>query len=220
METSRSALAERLKLIIITDRSLAGRRGCLPAVRGALQAGATCVELRDKQATSRELLEMAVILRPLVDEFSVLFVVNDRFDIALAAGAHGVHLGEDDPPVSEVRRVVPRNLIIGRSADTEADAQEAAAAGADYIGVGSVFGTATKPELRGEVIGTERLARGASAVSIPVVGIGGITADNASQVLKAGAVGVAVVSAVMGAADPLAAAKELWEAVAAYRLPR
>lgn len=220
METSRPALAERLKLIIITDRSLAGRRGYLPAVRGALQAGATCVELRDKRATSRELLEMAVILRPLVDEFSALFLVNDRFDIALAAGAHGVHLGEDDPPVSEVRRVVPRNLLIGRSADTEADAQEAAAAGADYIGVGSVFGTATKPELRGEVIGTERLARVASAVSIPVVGIGGITRDNAGQVLKAGAVGVAVVSAVMGAADPLAAAKELWEAVAAYRLPR
>lgn len=195
--------------MVITDRELAGDRGWLAVSEAALAAGATAIQLRDKQATSRELLEMALALRPLVERHAALFLVNDRFDIALAAGAHGVHLGDDDTPVAEVRRVVPGDFLIGRSADTEETARAAEAQGADYLGVGSLFGTRTKKEVIGEVIGTEQLARVARAVSIPVVGIGGVSAANAAEVAAAGAAGLAVVSAVMAAPDPGAATRSL-----------
>ncbi len=205
-------LSPRLQLMVITDRRLAGQRDWLEVTEAALQAGATAVQLRDKQATSGELLEMALALKPVAEQYGALFLVNDRFDVALAAGAHGVHLGDEDLPVSAVRGVVPRGFIIGRSADTEEDARRAEADGADYLGVGSVFGTTTKTEVIGEVIGTARLARVASSVAIPVVGIGGVTAANVGQVARAGAAGIAVVSAVMAARDPHAAVRALLKA--------
>jgi thiamine monophosphate synthase len=172
-----SDLRDALRLMVITDRGLAGDRGWLAVVEEALAAGATSIQLRDKEATSGELFEMARALRPLV-------------------------LGDDDLPVSTVRRVVPRDFIIGRSADAEDAARAAEADGADYLGVGSVFGTSTKKEVIGEVIGTEQLGRVARTVAIPVVGIGGVTAENAASVVAAGAAGIAVVSAVMGAEQP------------------
>ncbi|MDP2577099.1 MAG: thiamine phosphate synthase [Gemmatimonadota bacterium] len=202
-------LGERLRLTVITDRQLAEPRRWLAVVGQALEGGATCIQLRDKRATGRELLEMARALRPLVDHHRALFLVNDRFDIALAAGAHGVHLGDDDLLVAEVRRIVSRDFLIGGSADTTEAGLAAEDAGADYLGVGSVFGTSTKKEVEGEVIGAERLASVASAVSIPVVGIGGVTAENIDQIARAGAVGAAVISAVMGADDPRRAASDL-----------
>jgi len=202
-------LRRSLRLMVITDRVMASQRGWLVVVESALEAGATAVQLRDKRAASAELLAMAEHLTPLARRHSALFLVNDRFDIALAAGAHGVHLGDDDLPVAEVRRVVPRDFIIGRSADTEEAAGDAEAAGANYLGVGSVFGTETKKEVIGEVIGTEQLARVARAVSIPVVGIGGVDASNAASVVQAGAVGIAVVSAIMKADDPGTMTREL-----------
>ncbi|UCC73543.1 MAG: thiamine phosphate synthase [Gemmatimonadota bacterium] len=205
-------LRQVLRLMVITDRELAGDRGSPAVVEAALGAGATSIQLRDKHATSRELLETALVLRPLVERHRALFLVNDRFDVALAAGAHGVHLGDDDMPVAEVRRAVPRDFIIGRSADTEEAARAAEQDGADYLGVGSVFGTRTKKEVVGEVIGTKQMGRVAAAVSIPVVGIGGITPDNAAEVAAAGAAGVAVISAVMAAPDPEAAVRSLLEA--------
>lgn len=195
--------------MVITDRRLAEPRGWLAVVQAALEAGATAVQLRDKAATSGELFEMARELEPLARRHGALFLVNDRFDVALAVDADGVHLGDDDLPVAAARRVVPRDFVIGRSADTEADALAAEAAGADYLGVGSVFGTRTKAEVVGEVIGTDQLARVARAVTIPVVGIGGVTPANAAQVATAGAAGIAVVSAVMAAADPASATREL-----------
>ncbi|MGD8698981.1 MAG: thiamine phosphate synthase [Gemmatimonadales bacterium] len=202
-------LRPRLQLMVITDRKLAGGRDWLAVTEAALRAGATAVQLRDKTATSGELLEMALAVKPVAAKYGALFLVNDRFDVALAAGAHGVHLGDDDLPVSVVRAVVPRDFIIGRSADTEEAARKAEADGANYLGVGSVFGTTTKAEVIGEVIGTQRLARVAAAVSIPVVGIGGVTAANADRVARAGAAGIAVVSAVMAAPDPGAAVTDL-----------
>lgn len=207
-------LRSRLRLMVITDRRLAHPRDWLAVADQALQAGATAIQLRDKHATSGELLEMACALQPVAAAHRALFLVNDRFDVALAAGADGVHLGDDDLPVSAVRRVVPRDFIIGRSADTEQDASTAEADGADYLGVGSVFGTTTKAEVIGEVIGTDRLARVAASVSIPVVGIGGVTANNAASIAAAGAAGIAVVSAVMAAPDPGAAVRAL---LAAWR---
>jgi thiamine-phosphate diphosphorylase len=204
-----AGLRGALRMMVITDRTLAVDRDMLTVVEAALEAGATSVQLRDKHATSRELLEVATALRPLIERHGALFLVNDRFDIALAAGADGVHLGDDDIPVAEVRRVVPRDFLVGRSADTEVAARAAEAQGADYLGVGSVFGTRTKKEVIGEVIGTEQLGRVARAVAIPVVAIGGVTATNAGACVAAGAAGVAVVSAVMSAEDPGAAVREM-----------
>jgi len=204
-----AGLRGALRMMVITDRTLAVDRDMLTVVEAALEAGATSVQLRDKHATSRELLEVATALRPLIERHGALFLVNDRFDIALAAGADGVHLGDDDIPVAEVRRVVPRDFLVGRSADTELAARAAEAQGADYLGVGSVFGTRTKKEVIGEVIGTEQLGRVARAVAIPVVAIGGVTATNAGACVAAGAAGVAVVSAVMSAEDPGAAVREM-----------
>jgi thiamine-phosphate diphosphorylase len=209
MPDPRSSLHSALRLMVITDRRLAAERGWLDVVAQALAAGATAVQLRDKQAAGAELLEMARSLRPLCLRHGALFLVNDRSDIALAAGAHGVHLGDDDLPVEEVRRFAPRDFVIGRSADTEDAARAAQAAGASYLGVGSLFGTSSKPEVAGEAIGTEQLARVARAVSIPVVGIGGVTADNAASVAAAGAAGIAVVSAIMAARDPALATRAL-----------
>ncbi len=205
-------LRQSLRLMVITDRRLAGVRAWLAAVEAALEAGATAVQLRDKEATSGELLEMAEAVQSQTNRHGALFIINDRFDVALAAGAHGIHLGDDDLSVADVRRVVPRDFIIGRSANTEEAARAAETAGADYLGVGSVFGTQTKKEVIGEVIGTEQLARVAAAVAIPVVGIGGVTESNAAEVARAGAAGVAVVAAVMAAPDPATATRGLLQA--------
>ena len=209
MNDLRGRLRDSLRLMVITDRRLAGPGKWLAAVEAALESGATAVQLRDKQAASRELLAMARDLRDVTSHWHALFIVNDRFDLGLGAEADGVHLGPDDLPVDEVRRVVPRHFLIGYSTDTEDDARRAAAAGADYLGVGSVFGTATKSDVADERIGTEQLARVAQAVSIPVVGIGGVNQGNASRVTAAGAAGVAVVSAVMGAEDPARATRAI-----------
>jgi thiamine-phosphate pyrophosphorylase len=199
--------------MVISDRALAAGRDWLEVMGSALASGATAVQLRDKEATGGELHEMALGLRALSSRHGALFIVNDRVDVALAAGADGVHLGDDDLPVEVVRRYVPRDFVIGRSADTVDEASAAEAAGADYLGVGSVFGTRTKWEVIGEVIGTERLGRVAAAVSIPVVGIGGVDAGNAGSVVRAGAAGVAVVSAIMSARDPGEATRELLDSM-------
>lgn len=209
-------LRDALRLMVITDRRLAGQRSWTSLIEAALEAGATSIQLRDKQAPSHELLEMARRLQPLCERHGALFLINDRLDVALAAGAHGVHLGDDDLPVADARRVTPRDFVIGRSADCEADARAAQADGASYLGVGSVFGTRTKQEVIGEVIGTDQLARVARSVSVPVVGIGGVTSENAGQCIAAGAAGVAVVSAVMGAENPGVAVRELSEALAEH----
>lgn len=195
--------------MVITDRDMAGPDAWLTTVETALAAGATAVQLRDKAATSGELLQMARAMRSIAARYGVLFIVNDRLDVALAAGADGVHVGDDDLPVAEIRRVTGRGFVIGRSADTVEDARRAEAAGADYLGVGSVFGTRTKPELAGEVIGVGRLTEVVAAVSIPCVGIGGVTTENADAVSRAGAAGVAVISAVMASDDPALAVRRL-----------
>lgn len=203
------SLAERLRLMVITDRTLAGDSGWLAATEASLAAGATSVQLRDKSADSRELLEMARKLKPVARRYGALFLVNDRFDVALAADADGVHLGEDDLPVAAVRRVVPRRFVIGRSSDRPEAARAAESGGADYLGVGSVFRTDTKVEVAGEAIGCERLDRVAAAVTIPVIAIGGVKPENIHEIAGTGAVGAAVISAVMAATDPASATRAL-----------
>ena len=201
-------------MTVITDEVLARPRALSDVVREALAAGAPTIQLRLKSASARELLEAAQTLMPIVRSAGALFIVNDRLDVALAAGADGVHLGPDDPPVKDVRRVadarsgVADTFIVGYSTDTTDEAARAEAEGADYLGVGAVYATANKSDA-GDVIGLEGLRRVVKVVSIPVVAIGGITPERAPAVAKTGACGSATIGAVMSATEPAEAVREL-----------
>jgi thiamine-phosphate pyrophosphorylase len=197
-----------LRLIVITDAALAAPRSVMDIIRAALEAGAPAVQLRDKTASARELVELTRAVLPHAAATHALVLVNDRLDVALAAHAHGVHLGPDDVPVAAARRVAPAPFLIGCSTDDPARARELERDGASYIGCGAVFGTTTK-DTGGERIGTQRLAEVIRAVDIPVVGIGGVNEQNIAEVARAGAAGAAVISAVMAAADPGAATRRL-----------
>ncbi|HEX7089798.1 MAG TPA: thiamine phosphate synthase [Longimicrobiales bacterium] len=197
-----------LGLIVITDRRLAAPRSILEVVEAALDAGAPAIQLRDKEATARELYDQARALREVTARRGALLFVNDRLDVALAAGADGAHLGPGDLPIHAARLAAPRPFLIGASTDDPAQAQRLEAEGADYIGCGAVFGSTTK-DVGDERIGPAGLAAVARAVSIPVVGIGGIHPDNAHLLRDTGAAGIAVVGAVMAAPDPAAAVRRL-----------
>ena len=208
-------LADRLRLIVITDEELVWPRALSDVVRVALAAGAPTIQLRLKGASARELLVAALTLIPIVRSAGGLFIVNDRLDVALAAGADGVHLGPDDPPVTDARAVAAETLgaaadgfILGCSVDTPDAAAQAEAEGADYLGVGTVYATANKSDA-GNVIGLEGLKRVVDAVSIPVVGIGGITPERANAVAETGACGSAVIGAVMDSPEPAEAVRAL-----------
>ena len=201
-------------MTVITDEVLARPRALSGVVREALAGGAPTIQLRLKSASARELLEAAQTLMPIVRSAGALFIVTDRLDVALAAGADGVHLGPDDLPVKDVRRVadarsgVADTFIVGYSTDTTDEAARAEAEGADYLGVGAVYATANKSDA-GDVIGLEGLRRVVKAVSIPVVAIGGITPERAPAVAKTGACGSATIGAVMSATEPAEAVREL-----------
>jgi len=197
----RNGLADRIRLMVLTAPRPACGRTLPRVVRECLEAGASAVQLRDKTASAAELYDIALALLAEVNAFDALLLVNDRFDVALAAGVHGVHLGPEDLPVSEVRRVVPPGFLIGTSTDDPAIGRQAARDGADYLGVGAVFGTRSKPGLEHESIGPDRVREVLEASGLPGVGIGGITPQNASEVGRVGA-GIAVLSAVMNASDP------------------
>lgn len=194
-------LAQRLALLVITDPELAAGRSLLGVVEEALEGGCRAVQLRLKGASSRQLLANAMAFRQLTHRYGALLFVNDRVDVALAAGADGVHVGPTDLPVAAVRAWAGLRLLIGYSTDDPEVARAAVEAGADYLGCGAVFGTTTK-DVGNEAIGVERLDEVARAVRVPVVGIGGITPDNAHHVAQTAAAGVAVVGAVMSAPDP------------------
>jgi len=198
----------RTRLIVITDRRLAAPRTVREVVQGALQGGARSFQLRDKLATPRELHAQAAELLPIIHGQGGILTVNDRVDVALAAGADGVHLGPDDLPLAAARRITPADFIIGASADDPERARALEADGASYIGCGAVFGTTTK-DVAGESIGPERVAEVARAVRIPVIAIGGITTENAMLLNGSGAAGIAVVGAVMSAADPAETVRRL-----------
>lgn len=194
-----------LSLYVITDRKIQVPRSNVEVVREVIRGGASVIQLREKEVSTKIFLEEALELRKLTKEEGVLFVINDRLDIALAVGADGVHLGEADMPIPYARRLAP-SLLIGASCDTVEKARELEALGADYLGVGTVFATSTKKDAD-EPIGLLRLRRIKEVVKIPVVAIGGITLDNVEEVLTTGVDGVAIVSAVVGASSPLEAAR-------------
>ena len=202
---TRATLAARLRCYLVTDAdpdlALLEER-CAAALAG----GVTTVQLRAKGLTDRQLLLAAQALHARCQAAGALFIVNDRVDIALAAGADGVHLGVDDLPVADARRLLGPHAVIGYSPENDADRLAAEQAGADYLGVGPVYGTSTKSDA-GAAIGLDGLARVVRATTLPVVGIGGVTLANAPDVLCAGAAGVAVVGAIWHAPDPEAAAR-------------
>jgi thiamine-phosphate pyrophosphorylase len=202
----------RPRLIVITDARLAAPRPLRDVVLLALRGGARLIQLRDKAATPRELHAQALALLPIVHGSGAFLIVNDRTDVALAAGADGVHLGPGDLPVAAARRIAPADFIIGASTDQPERARTLAADGASYIGCGAVFATTSK-DVGGERIGPEGVAAVARAVSIPVVAIGGITPENVGLLSGTGAAGVAVVAAVMGSVDPAATVRRLLRSV-------
>lgn len=208
---SREHLAEALRLLVLTDARLARPRTVVDVVAAALDAGVRAVQLRNKGDTARELVSVGRDLRAVTREAGALLFVNDRLDVALTVEADGVHLGPHDLPVAAVRAVAPRGFLIGRSADDPEVARTAVADGADYIGCGTVYATSTKADA-GEVIGLHGLRRVVESVTVPVVGIGGITVERAGEVATTGAAGVAVVGAVMAAPDPGGAARALLRA--------
>lgn len=207
----RTKAVRGLYAIVDTDASLG--RSPVEVAAAVIAGGASVVQLRDKMGAKGDRLEDARQVRQLCADAGVLFIVNDHIDLALAADADGVHLGQHDLPTDVARRILPIDRLIGRSANTVAEALAAQAAGADYLGAGAVFGTATKADARSGSV--ERLREIAAVVSIPVVGIGGITADNVGQVVAAGAAGAAVISAICGAPDVAAAARRIVAAMEA-----
>lgn len=204
-------LARALRVLVLTDPRLAGHRGVEAVVVQALGAGVRAVQLRDKAASARELHEQARALLPHIRAAGALLFVNDRLDVALAAGADGVHLGPDDLSVPAARALAPPGFLVGYSTDDPDRARRAEAQGADYLGCGAVFGTTSK-DVGGEAIGPERLDEVARAVTVPVVGIGGIGPHNVAEVAATAAAGVAVLSSVMAAPDPAAACRRLLHA--------
>jgi thiamine-phosphate pyrophosphorylase len=192
-----------LKVLAITDDIRDGPAGLVARANAAVRGGATMVQLRLKDVDGRTLVEVA---RALVAALPVPVLVNDRADVALAAGAAGVHLGAEDVPASALRAAVPPEFIIGASVGS--DDELANAGGADYVGIGPVFATASKRDA-GDAIGIEEFRRLAALTGLPAVAIGGITPENAGGLISAGASGVAVIRAIFAADDPTAAARSL-----------
>lgn len=212
-----SSFQEKLEVIrpllhVLTDPVLARGRSHRDIVEAALRGGADVIQLRDKDLDLTRLVEAGHALRVLVHDAGKLLVINDQVEVARAVDADGVHLGPEDLPLGQARELWPRPKILGASARTEERALLMEAQGADYLGVGPVFGTKTKENVPA-AIGLEAIARLAKAVKIPVIGIGGIDVGNAAQVIRAGAAGVAVVSAVVGAQDVETAAREIRRAL-------
>lgn len=199
-------------LYLITDRGLAGGRRIEDVVEAAVRGGVTAVQLREKDCCTRDFVELGRALARLLAPLGIPLIVNDRLDVALAIGAAGVHIGQRDMDYADARRLMGRDAAIGLSIETVEQARAAEALDADYLGVGPVFATATKPDAA-RALGLEGLARVRAVSRHALVAIGGIGVGNARQAMEAGADGVAVVSAICAAGDPEGAARDLWRAM-------
>ena len=215
-------------LYVITDHKLSKGRSITEVIAGAIAGGAGIIQLRDKESAAQRLIQDGFALRELTREKNVIFIVNDRIDVALAVDADGVHLGQDDFPAILARKIVGKDKIIGVSVGSVEEAIQAVKDSADYVSIGSIFPTQTKPDA-GDAVGTQIIteikkalhevsaerseavhevtAERSEHINVPLVAIGGITADNIAQVAAAGADCAAVISAVVGADDVEAAAR-------------
>jgi len=199
-------------LYVVTDKAISGGRSHAEQAREAIKGGATVIQYREKMGSTRHLIEEAAAVRDVCRQLGATFIVNDRVDVALAVGADGVHVGQEDMPAAIARRLIGEDMILGVTVGNAEQARQAQADGADYLGTDAVFPTASKPDA-GPPIGVETLEQICRAVSIPVVAIGGVNASNVAQVIRAGAAGAAVISAVVGAPDIAAAARRLRQAI-------
>jgi thiamine-phosphate pyrophosphorylase len=202
-------------LYVILDRAVARGRDLGGILDAAIRGGCRLVQLREKQWPSGRLLPVAERLLARCRESGATFIVNDRVDLAVALGADGVHLGQDDLPPLRARPLLRPGMLLGVSTHSLDQARAAQAAGADYVAVGSMFPTATKPDF--ELVGPELIRKLRGEIRVPLIGIGGITLANAGEVIRAGADGVAVISAVCSADDPEAASRRFLEAIRAAR---
>ena len=183
-----------LLLYAVTDRSWVGKVSLEEQVKEALEAGVTFLQLREKELSREAFIEEAKRIKKLTDFYHIPFIINDEVEVALAVNADGVHVGQKDMEVGDVRALIGPDKILGVSAQTVEQAICAEARGADYLGVGAVFSTSTKQDAKG--VSFETLKAICNAVHIPVIAIGGITKDNMVQLKDSGIVGVAVVSAI------------------------
>lgn len=186
-------------IYLLTDDACLLGRPLLECVEQALRAGVTLLQYRSKYKDGGAMYQEALALKELCDRYDVPLIINDRVDVALAVGAAGVHVGQDDLPCSVVRQLVGSDFVIGVSAHNPEEARKAAADGADYLGCGAVFGTGTKAGVA--KLGLERLRSIREAVTLPMVGIGGVKADNYAEVLATGAYGAAIISGILAADD-------------------
>jgi thiamine-phosphate pyrophosphorylase len=195
-----------LRLCLVTDRGLAGGRSVVDVALAAARGGATMVQLREKDATTRAFVESARALKAALAPLGVPLAINDRLDVALAVDADGLHVGQDDMPVEAARRLMGPGKFVGLSITALDQALRPDAAAADYLGVGPIYAQSTKSDAAAP-LGLDGLRRIRGLTGKPIVAIGGLTPDNSAPVLAAGADGLAVVSAIVAAADPEAAAR-------------
>lgn len=196
-------------LYLVTDHQLMSTKTLEEAVEQAIAGGCTLVQLREKTASSRDFYQNAINVKTITDKYNVPLIINDRIDIALAVGADGVHVGQSDLPAAVVRKIIGNDKILGVSVGSVEKAIEAQKIGADYIGVGALFSTSTKTDAN--AVSIETLMKIIKEVSIPVVGIGGINAENAVQLKNTGISGIAVVSAIISQKDIKSSAEKLLE---------
>ena len=201
-----------LSLYLVTDRRQTRGRSLIDTVHAALDGGARAVQLREKDFLGAELLRLATELRDLTVRYGATLFVNDRVDVALAAGADGVHLGQNAIPPLTARRLLGPDRLIGVSTHTSAEVTHAIEAGADFVVFGPVYWTSSKAPF-GAPRGLEELASVTACARVPVLAIGGISAERVADVRSAGASGVAVISAIMSAEDPARAARDLLAAM-------
>ncbi|MFW5802303.1 MAG: thiamine phosphate synthase [Verrucomicrobiota bacterium] len=195
------------RLYLATDSKYLAGRESIPLIAACIERGVTAVQLRDKQATSRELHDLGGQLLDVTRSYGVPLIINDRVDIMLSLGAEGVHVGRDDLPLESVRMLAPK-AIVGSTAKTVKDVREAEMAGADYVGVGPVFATETK-EQAGPVLGPDGVREIAAASHLPCVAIGGINETNVTRLAGTGVAGVCVIAGILDQDDPGEAASLL-----------
>jgi thiamine-phosphate pyrophosphorylase len=212
---SRARLCEALRLYLVTDQPSLKGRTLIDVVQAAVLGGVTCVQLREKHASSRDFYAQAVALMDLLTPLNIPLIINDRLDIALACGAPGVHLGQSDMPVQAARKLLPPEVFIGWSVETLDEVTRSATLPVDYLGVSPVFATPTKTDTA-TPWGLEGLQRIRAATDLPLVAIGGIHLGNAVELLRAGASSLAVVSAICSADDPRAASQQLRDLIDAH----
>jgi len=195
-------------LYFVTDRGLCGGKPLAEVVLQAIRGGASCVQLREKDVSTRVFVEEALRIKALMEPFRVPLIINDRLDIALAVGAEGVHVGQEDMPYQTARRLMGPRAVIGLSVETWEDVEKAESLDCDYLGVSPVFATPTKTDTK-EPWGLDGLAKIRAFSRHPLVAIGGLHAGNAEAAVRAGADSIAVVSAICASPDPLQASREL-----------